>query len=93
MDLDELVGETKEEELKVVGLVQIFFQKRNNRKGWTLIEGLEGDLKELVGKLQKKFSCNVSVGKDKIVKMNGTYRDDLVEFLKLEMKIDKIEIL
>jgi len=92
MDIDNLVtsNEEKKEE-REIGLVQIYYQKRNMRKGWTIIEGIKGD-KDITGKLQKRFSCSVSVEKDGNIKMSGTHKGELIEFLGEEFGINNIKV-
>ena len=71
MDLDNILGGEREIEEKQQGIINIYFQKRNTRKGWTLIEGINEkmDKDKLCNMLKKKFSCSCVV-ENGVIKMS-----------------------
>ena len=80
--------------------IHIHYQKRNNRKTWTKIEGIEKDMAKKISKKWKKlWGCNASLQKDEeteqtVLVLNGDHRGKVSRFL-LENKIaeeDEMEI-
>lgn len=94
MDLDNLIAsnEEKKESTVEINLVQIYYQKRNMRKGWTFVVGVNAN-KDLLTKMQKQFSCSVSLEKNGNIKMSGTHRQELIDFLRDELGIEEVKVL
>ena len=96
MDLDDLIEanvEKKEIEEKTseITFVQIYYEKRNMRKSWTIIEGMKVN-KDFIGKIQKKFSCNASVESNGNIRMTGTHKRELIDYLREELGIENIKV-
>ena len=93
MDLDNLIrpNEEKKETVDKTELIEIFYQKRNMRKGWTIVQGLKVE-KDFLTKLQKKFSCSAVLEKDGNIKMSGTHKHDLIDYLKEELGVEEVKI-
>lgn len=87
---------------KITGATQVHLrvQQRNNRKCWTLIEGIDGDgdvnMKSLLKTMKKKFSCNGSIQKGSdgtglIIQLQGDHRIDAEHLLVKKLKIFNAE--
>ena len=71
--------------------INIYYQKRNNRKSWTIIEGIKD--KKMISILRKTFSCSSSMDDKGIITMSGTHKEELCQFLiKQGYKKENIKI-
>ena len=70
-----------------VNKIHLRIQQRSGKKRITIIEGFTEDMevKQLVKKMKKKFSCNGSIEKSKefgiVVKLSGDQRENVRDFL------------
>lgn len=79
--------------------IHIRYQKRNNKKVWTKIEGIDNDLaKKISKKWKKQWGCNASIQKELdesyVIVLNGDHRGKVSRYL-IENKIveeDEMEI-
>ena len=90
-----LINTNMEVELDKVHLeIHIKIQKRNGRKCWTIVEGLDKlelpsnmkttdeFLEKLTRKLKKSFNCGASIKKpENAIQLNGDHRDNIKGFL------------
>jgi len=71
--------------------IHIKIQKRNGRKSWTYVEGLEKIelpenvdrevfMTDLTKKLKKKFNCGVTL-QENVFALNGDHREKMKEYL------------
>lgn len=73
--------------------VHLRVRKRNNRKYWTTIEGLDENInvKKLIKNLKKELSCNGSI-KDEIITFQGDKRQEIKDILIREEIVDEKHI-
>ena len=76
--------------------IHIRYQKRNNKKVWTKIEGIEKEIAKKITKTWKKgWGCNASIQKEEdnhVIILNGDHRGKVSRYL-LENKIaEEIDI-
>ena len=76
--------------------IHIRYQKRNNKKVWTKIEGIDNETaKKITKKWKKGWGCNASIQKEEdnyVIILNGDHRGKVSKYL-LENKIaEEIDI-
>lgn len=91
MSFGNRIEDDLEETTSTSNFVHVRFQKRNNKKCLTLIEGIpkDIDLKKVLRYFKKAFSCNGTIVSDpdtgdKIMQLTGDNRKEVERFLKEE---------
>lgn len=76
-------------------IVDISFQQRNNKKGWTVISNLPGDkdkIKNFIQKAKKVLSCNGTVDENNNIRFNGEHKLDLANLIYKEFNLSKDQV-
>lgn len=92
MEIDDVVNITQsnKKQLNEISFVDIYMQKRNGKKCWTIIKNLEvDDKKELLKVLRRKFSCNGNIDEDDYIWLTGDHREELEEILTKRYNFEK----
>ena len=75
--------------------VDISVQKRNNKKGWTVISNLKGSkekIKDFMQAAKKKLSCNGTIDENNNIRFNGDHKDDIVDLVMKEFNLKKEQL-
>lgn len=85
------IADVLEETTSTANYVHIRIQKRNNKKCFTIIEGMprDIDLKKVLRYFKKAFSCNGTIvtnqeSDEKVIQLTGDSRREVEKFLKEE---------
>jgi translation initiation factor SUI1 len=86
-----------EDDLEPV-IITLQFSKRNSRKGWTIIIGLDKtdiDIKKFVKRLRKILHCSGAIKinkstKEQVIQLQGEHRDK-IELILIDEKISTAE--
>lgn len=92
MEIDDVVNITQSDKKQIndISSVDIYMQKRNGKKCWTIIKHLEvDDKKDLLKSLRKRFSCNGNIDEDDYIWLTGDHREELEEILTKRYNFEK----
>ena len=97
IDMEEAEKATKKEK---IWCVDLRYQQRTNRKGYTIIQGMPDDIdcKKVLKHFKKLFSCNGALKADKnnkntnVILLQGDHRSEVEKFLLEEGIVSSEEI-
>ena len=100
VDMIDMMEEDENKKKEVAYCVHLRYQQRTTYKGYTIIEGMPGDIdcKRVLRHFKKTLSCNGALKKDpknpdsNIILLQGDHRDDVEKFLLEEGIVSKDEI-
>jgi len=77
--------------------IHIRYQKRNNKKVWTKIEGIDNNLaKKICKKWKKQWGCNASIQNEidesRVIILNGDHRGKVARYLEENKIVEKDEM-